>query len=95
MYVAHTNLDFLGFYWVTRSVHEVELWYASTCCNIKFLLNVIDLESKGIRVRERRISKSMKPNNEEIQVEGSQKTEASMIDRRKDRLQSSFQQLLK
>jgi hypothetical protein len=44
MYVASTILDFIGFYCVTRSMHEVGLGCASACCIIEFLLDVIDLE---------------------------------------------------
>lgn len=33
-------------------------WCANACCIIEFLLNVIDLEGNGIRVRERRVSKA-------------------------------------
>ena len=51
---------FLNLHWLTRSIHEVWLWYANACCNIKLLLDVIGLEGKGIRVRKWRILKILK-----------------------------------
>ena len=54
---AESSWILLDFHCLTRSIHEVWLWYANACCNIKLLLDVIGLEGKGIRVRKWRIMK--------------------------------------
>ena len=57
---AESSWILLDFHCWTRSIHEVWLWYANACCYIKFLLNTIDLEGNGIRVRKWRILKILK-----------------------------------
>jgi hypothetical protein len=62
--IISTKLNLLGFllefHCLTRSIHEVWPWYANACCNIKSLLDAIDLEGNGIRVRKWRILKILK-----------------------------------
>jgi hypothetical protein len=54
---------------------DVQVHVASS----NFLLDVIVLEGQGIRVRERRIPKAIKPKDEGSPDKGSQRKEASVI----------------